>query len=148
MIWRPNVTVAAVIEHEGKFLMIEEHTSQGPKFNQPAGHLEANESIHDAVVRETREESAYEFQPEYLIGIYHWHSTASDITYLRFAFAGTLAAHYPEQLLDEGIIRATWMTAPEIRYTQTLHRSPLVMRCVDDFLAGQKYPLNILTHYE
>ena len=148
MIWKPNVTVAAVIEQEGRFLLIEEHTSQGPKFNQPAGHLEANESLLRAVVRETREESAYAFQPEYLIGIYHWHSTSTNTTYLRFAFGGTLGAHYPKQPLDKGILRTTWMSAEEIRATQTLHRSPLVMRCVEDFLAGKKYPLDLLTHYE
>ena len=148
MIWKPNVTVAAVIEQDGKFLLVEEHTSQGLLFNQPAGHLEADESLLAAVVRETLEESAYQFEPQHLIGIYRWHSPASDTTYLRFAFAGDILAHYPEQMLDEGIIRAMWMTEEEIRSSHARHRSPLVLRCVEDFLAGRKYPLDILTHYD
>ncbi len=107
MIWKPNVTVAAVIERDGKFLLVEEQTSQGLLFNQPAGHLEANESLIAAVARETLEESAYEFEPQYLVGIYRWHSTISDTTYLRFAFTGRILSHHSEQTLDEGIIRAT-----------------------------------------
>ena len=148
IIWKPNVTVAAVIEHDGKFLLVEEHTSQGLLFNQPAGHLEANESLLAAVARETLEESAYQFEPQHLLGIYRWHSPASDTTYLRFAFAGRTLAHYPEQALDEGIIRAVWMTPEEIRSSQVRHRSPLVLRCVEDFLAHKRYPLDILAHYD
>ena len=148
MIWKPNVTVAALIEQDGKFLLVEEHTSQGALFNQPAGHLEANESLIDAVVRETLEEAAYQFEPQYLVGIYRWHSPASNTTYLRFAFAGRTLAHYPNQALDEGIIRAVWMTAEEIRASQTHHRSPLVLRCVEDYLANKRYPMDILTHYD
>ena len=156
MTWKPNVTVAAVIEQDGKFLLIEEQTSDGLLFNQPAGHLEANESLLAAVVRETMEESAYAFEPQYLIGIYRWHSPASDpstslktgTTYLRFAFSGKILAHYPERPLDEGILRTTWMTTEEIRDTQPRHRSPLVLRCVEDFLVGRRYPLDILSHYD
>jgi len=148
MIWKPNVTVAAIIDRDGKFLLVEEHTSQGLLFNQPAGHLEANESLLAAVARETLEESAYEFEPQHLIGIYRWHSQAADTTYLRFAFAGRVIAHYPERPLDEGIVRAVWMSPDEIRATQTRHRSPLILRCVEDYLAGKRYPLEILTHYD
>lgn len=147
MIWKPNVTVAAIIEQDGKFLLVEEHTSQGLLFNQPAGHLEANESLLAAVAREALEESAYEFEPQYLIGIYRWHSQASDTTYLRFAFTGRILAHHPERALDEGIVRAVWMRPEEIRATQARHRSPLILRCVEDYLAGKRYPLDLLVHY-
>ncbi len=148
MIWKPNVTVAAIIEQDGKFLLVEERTSQGLLFNQPAGHLESGESLLAAVARETLEESAYEFEPQHLIGIYRWHSPASDTTYLRFAFTGRILAHHPQQALDEGVIRASWMTPEEIRASQTRHRSPLVLRCVEDYLSGKRYPLELLVHYD
>ena len=148
MIWKPNVTVAAVIEQEGKFLLVEEQTEQGLLFNQPAGHLEANESLVNATVRETLEESAYQFLPQHLVGIYRWHATTSDTTYLRFAFTGLILTHYPERTLDEGIVRAVWMSPDEIRASQSRHRSPLILRCVEDYLAGKRYPLELLTHYD
>lgn len=147
MIWKPNVTVAAVIERDGKFLLVEEHTSQGLLFNQPAGHLEADESLIAAVSRETLEESAYTFCPEHLVGIYRWHSPSSDTTYLRFAFGGQVLEHHPERALDTGIVRAVWLSPDEIRATQSRHRSPLILRCVEDYLAGKRYPLELLTHY-
>jgi 8-oxo-dGTP pyrophosphatase MutT (NUDIX family) len=148
MIWKPNVTVAAVLEQDGKFLLVEEQTRQGLLFNQPAGHLEPEESLLVAVARETLEESAYAFEPQHLIGIYHWHSPVSDTTYLRFAFTGRILAHHAQLALDEGIVRAVWMTPEEIRATQARHRSPLVLRCVEDYLAGKRYPLQLLTHYD
>ncbi len=148
MIWKPNVTVAAVIEQDGKFLLVEEQTPQGILFNQPAGHLEANESLLAAVARETLEESAYEFEPQHLIGIYRWHAPSSDTTYLRFAFSGLILAYHAERTLDEGIVRAVWMTPEEIRTNQARHRSPLILRCVKDYLAGKRYPLEIITHYD
>lgn len=148
MIWKPNVTVAAVIEQNGKFLLVEERTSHGLLFNQPAGHLEPNESLMEGVAREVLEESAYRFEPQHLIGIYRWHSAAADTTYLRFAFAGQILAHYPQQALDEGIVRTAWMTEEEVRASQARHRSPLVLRCVEDYLAGKRYPLDILVHYD
>ncbi|MBI5430746.1 MAG: NUDIX hydrolase [Nitrosomonadales bacterium] len=147
MIWKPNVTVAAVIERDGKFLLVEEETSQGLRFNQPAGHLEAGESLLAAVARETLEESAYRFIPQHLLGIYRWHSAESDTTYLRFAFTGTIAGHEAGRQLDKGILQAVWLTADEIRATQARHRSPLILRCVEDYLAGKRYPLDILVHY-
>lgn len=148
MIWKPNVTVAAIIEQKGKFLLVEEHTSQGLKFNQPAGHLEANESLLNAVVREAREESAYEFEPQHLIGVYRWHADTSNTTYLRFAYSGHILAHHAEQALDKGIVRAVWMTPEEIRATSPRHRSPLILQCVEDYLAGKRYPLELVTHYD
>ncbi len=148
MIWKPHVTVAAVIERDGQFLLVEEHTSQGVRFNQPAGHLEAHESLFDAVVRETLEESAYHFAPKNLTGIYRWHAEAANRTYLRFAFTGELTDFEPNRALDTGIIRALWLSPEEIRAMQSRHRSPLVLRCIEDYLAGHRYPLELITHYE
>ena len=148
MIWKPNVTVAAVIEQDGKFLLVEEETSQGVRFNQPAGHWEPDETLAAGAAREVLEETAYDFEPQYLLGIYRWHSSNADITYLRFAFCGSLQGHHTERKLDEGIIRAVWMTPDEVRATQDRHRSPLILRCVEDYLAGKRFPLDIITHYE
>ena len=148
MIWKPNVTVAAVIEQDSKFLLVEEHTSQGLKLNQPAGHLEANESLLHAVVREAREESAYDIEPQHLVGIYQWHAEKSGTTYLRLAYSGRILAHHAGQALDEGIVRAVWMTLDEIRSSIDRHRSPLILRCVEDYLAGKCYPLELVTHYD
>jgi ADP-ribose pyrophosphatase YjhB (NUDIX family) len=148
MIWKPNVTVAAVIERDGKFLLVEEETLQGLRFNQPAGHWEANETLIDASIRETLEETAYDFEPQHLTGIYRWHAPESDTTYLRFAFSGNATSHHPGLKLDKGIVRAVWLTPDEIRASRNLHRSPLVLRCCEDYLAGKRYPLDILVHYE
>ncbi|BBI99986.1 NUDIX hydrolase [Ferrigenium kumadai] len=148
MIWKPNVTVAAVIEREGKFLLVEEETAQGLRFNQPAGHWEPNETLEQGAAREALEETAYHFTPQHLLGIYRWHSDSADITYLRFAYTGIVTCHEPERALDKGIVRAVWMTPDEIRATQERHRSPLILRCVEDYLAGKRYPLELITHYE
>jgi NADH pyrophosphatase NudC (nudix superfamily) len=148
MVWKPNVTVAAVIASEGRFLLVEEETKQGVRFNQPAGHLEANESLFAATVRETLEESAYHFTPTHLVGIYRWHAQESDTTYLRFAFTGDITGHEPQRALDAGILRAVWMSPEEIYATQARHRSPLILRCVEDYLAGRRYPLELITHYD
>jgi 8-oxo-dGTP pyrophosphatase MutT (NUDIX family) len=148
MIWKPDVTVAAVIERDGKFLLVEEETSQGVRFNQPAGHLEADESLLDAVTREVLEESAYHFVPQHLLGIYRWHSADSDTIYLRFAFTGEITGHDPGRPLDTGILQALWLTSDEIRATRLRHRSPLILRCVEDYLDNKRYPLDLLVHYE
>ena len=145
-IWKPNTTVAAIIERDGKFLLVEEETADGVRLNQPAGHLEDGETVLQGVIRETREETAYEFTPEALLGVYHWRHPGKDITYLRFAFTGTLGQHHAEQALDDGILRAVWMTPEEIRACQAIHRSPQVMTCIEHYLAGQRYPLAVVTH--
>lgn len=147
MIWKPHVTVAAVIERDGKFLLVEEETSQGLRLNQPAGHLEAGESLLTATAREALEESAFHFVPQHLLGIYRWHSLESDTTYLRFAFTGNLTGHEKDRPLDTGILRALWLTPEEIRDSKDRHRSLLVLRCVEDYLAGKRYPLDVLVHY-
>ncbi|MGH8710571.1 MAG: NUDIX hydrolase [Burkholderiales bacterium] len=147
MISKPTITVAAVVEQDGKFLLVEEHTDEGAVLNQPAGHLEADETLLEGVVRETLEETAYHFQPEFLLGIYRWRNPGNHITYLRFAFTGHVASFDEQRKLDHEIIRAAWMTEAEIREQAHRHRSPLVLRCVQDYLAGKRYPLDILIHY-
>jgi 8-oxo-dGTP pyrophosphatase MutT (NUDIX family) len=144
--WKPNTTVAAIIEQNGKFLLVEENTDRGNRFNQPAGHLEDGETLLQAVIRETMEESAYEFMPEALLGIYHWKHPHNDTTYLRFAFIGKVGVNYPMQELDIGIVQAVWMDIDEMRDKAGLMRSPQVLMCVEDYLAGKRYPLEVVTH--
>jgi 8-oxo-dGTP pyrophosphatase MutT (NUDIX family) len=149
-IWKPSVTVAAIIERDGKFLLVEEETSDGIRFNQPAGHLDPNESLIEAVSREALEETSFDFMPEALVGIYMSRYVSSrtkeEVTYLRFAFAGSLGAQH-DQPLDEGIIRTVWMSRDELLACQDTHRSPLVLQCVDDYLNGKRSPLSLIyTH--
>lgn len=147
-IWKPNVTVAALIERDGRYLLVEEQTDDGIRLNQPAGHLDENESLVEACARETLEESAFQFEPTALVGVYQWKRPQGDITYLRFAFAGTLGAFDPARKLDEGILRTVWLTPEEIQASQERHRSPLIWQCVADHLSGQRYPLALIKHYE
>ncbi len=144
--FKPNTTVAAIIERNGQFLLVEETTDRGNRFNQPAGHLEDNESLIQAVVRETMEETAYEFTPEFLLGVYQWKHALNDTTYLRFAFIGKAGVNYPMQELDDGIVRAVWMSVDEIREKAALMRSPQVLMCIEDYLAGKSYPLEVITN--
>ena len=147
-VWKPNVTVAALVEREGRFLLVEEETDGGLRFNQPAGHLDEGESLVAACIRETLEETAWGFTPTALVGIYQWSRPQGDLTYLRFAFCGELGAHQADRLLDDGILRAVWMTPDEIRGNPDRHRSPLVWQCVSDYLAGRRFPLELLGHYD
>jgi 8-oxo-dGTP pyrophosphatase MutT (NUDIX family) len=147
MVWKPHVTVAAVVEQQGKFLLVEEHTVEGVQFNQPAGHLEAGETLLDAVIRETLEESAYHFLPTALVGIYQWHQSSHDRTYLRFAYTGEISGYEEGRALDTGIIRALWLTPEEIHAQARSHRSPLVMACMQDYLRGMRFPLDVVTTY-
>lgn len=147
MIWKPDVTVAAVVRRDGKFLLVEEETEAGLAFNQPAGHLEENESLLDAVVRETLEETAYHFHPTHLVGIYNWKHPVKGTTYLRFAFGGELRGYEAGRPLNDGIVGARWLTLDEIRASSSRHRSPMILRCVEDALAGKLFPLEQLVHY-
>lgn len=147
--WRPSVTVAAVIERDGRFLLVEEETSNGGlRLNNPAGHLDPGESPAEGCARETLEETAWHFEPTHLLGVYMSRfqkaSNGEDITYLRFAFTGQLGKHEPDRKLDHGIVRTLWMTADEIRANKERLRSQLVLRCVEDYLAGVRYPLDTL----
>lgn len=148
MIWKPHVTVAAVVERDGKFLLVEEETNDGIRFNQPAGHLECGESLVNAVSREALEETAYSFVPQYLVGVYNWRNEAKDVTYLRFAFGGEITGHDAQRALDQGIIAARWLTLDEIGALKPRHRSPLVLRCIDDWRAGKRHPLELIAHVE
>ena len=146
--WKPNVTVAALIERDGHFLLVEEDTSDGLRLNNPAGHLDPGESPIQACIREVLEETAHDFTPTAVVGVYlnrfRRTRTGDDITYLRFAFAGQLGTHHGWRALDEGIVRTVWMTPEEIRATRDRHRSPLLLRCLDDYLAGQRFSLNLV----
>ncbi len=146
--WKPSVTVAAVVEKNGQFLLVEEHTPEGLRLNNPAGHLEPGESLPQACAREVLEETAHGFTPSALVGIYQTRlqhaDTGAFTTYLRFAFCGTLGALQPGRALDDGIVRTLWMTPDEIRASTARHRSPLLLRCVEDYLAGQRAPLALV----
>ncbi len=152
-IWKPNVTVAAVIERNGKFLLVEEEVDNGRggreiRYNQPAGHLDEGESLVAACAREALEETAWHFTPRHLLGIYQWRRPARDITYLRFAYSGDLGEYEQNRPLDDGILRALWLTPDEALALQNQHRSPLIMQCIRDYLAGQRYPLELVKHYD
>ena len=154
--YKPSTTVAAIIERDGLFLLVEEETPEGLRLNNPAGHLDASESLVQACARETLEETAFEFAPRALVGIYlarvqfpesPARPSGSDISYLRFAFYGDLGAFDAHRTLDTGIVRTLWLTPEEVRASAAHHRSPLVLQCIEDYLAGQRYPLGVLhTH--
>jgi 8-oxo-dGTP pyrophosphatase MutT (NUDIX family) len=144
--WRPSATVAAIIERDGKFLLIEEMTPDGLRLNSPAGHLDPGESPEDGCARETLEETTHRFTPTALLGVYlnRFRRGDEDITYLRFAFCGELGEVVPGRQLDTGIVRTLWMTPEEIRACVPRHRGPLLLQCMDDYLAGQRFPLAVV----
>ncbi len=141
MIWTPRVTVAAIIEQEHRFLLVEELIDGKTIFNQPAGHLDNGESLVQAVVRETLEETGRQFQPTAIIGLYRWRQVERDITFLRLCFTGEVVAYNPQQPLDDGILGTVWLTRDEVAARHSQLRSPLVLRCIDDYLAGDRFPL-------
>jgi 8-oxo-dGTP pyrophosphatase MutT (NUDIX family) len=144
--WKPSVTVAAVIEDDGRYLLVEEHTPEGLRLNNPAGHLDPGESPQQGVVRETLEETACAFTPDCLIGVYlsryQRPSRDEDVTYLRIAYGGTAGRPDPFRRLDDGIVRTVWMTIDELRACPERHRSTLVLRCIEDHAAGKRLPLD------
>ncbi|WP_138512676.1 NUDIX hydrolase [Rhodoferax bucti] len=148
--WKPHVTVAAVIERDGRFLLVEERTAEGLQLNNPAGHLDPGESPAEGCIREVLEETAHPFTPEALVGIYLSRSVRErahgpeDITYLRFAFCGAAGQAIDGWVLDHGIVRAVWLTPDEVRASRDRHRSPLVLQCMEDYLRGQRYPLELV----
>ena len=143
-----HLTVAAVVQRDGRFLCVEERADGALRINQPAGHLEAGESLSEGVVRETLEETAYAFEPEAVLGIYRWRHPLKGSTYVRIAFVGRVGACPSGRALDEGIERAVWLTAHVIHARRAEHRSALVMRCVEDYLAGHRFPLALLAEVE
>lgn len=146
--FRPSVTVAAIIEDAGRFLLVEEHTPEGLRLNNPAGHLEQGESPLQAVLREALEETARHFEAQALLGFYMSRfqrpASGEDVTYLRIAYRGRVGEPVPGLALDEGIVRTLWLTPDEVRASSARHRSPLVQRCMEDHLAGQAYPLHLI----
>lgn len=147
MVWTPRVTVAAVIEDKGRFLLVEEDTGTQPHtvFNQPAGHLEDGESLLNAVIRETLEETGYDFIPTAVVGIYRWIEPVSSDTYLRVCFCGSVGQYYPDHPLDDGIVGPRWLTVQELEALTPSLRSPLVKRCIEDYRAARRYPLELIS---
>lgn len=149
--WKPSVTVAAIIESEGRFLLVEEQMPGGLMLNNPAGHLDEGESPLEGVVRETLEETTRTFTPRSLVGVYlsrfqrENSGEIEDVTYLRFAYEGPVGEPDPARQLDTGIVRTVWMTLDEIRASRERHRSPLVINCIEDYVAGKRYPLELVT---
>lgn len=147
MQWKPNVTVAAIINHNDRYLLVEEQSADGTLvFNQPAGHLESGESLITAVKREVLEETAWQFEPKSLIGIYLNPDQRSGITYLRFCFQGTVSNHDTSRKLDNGIVRTVWFSLEQMQQHVEKMRSPLVMKCLYDYLSGKSYPLELLNN--
>lgn len=146
--WKPHLTVAAVIEQDGRYLLIEEHTRDGLRLNNPAGHLDPGESPEQACQREALEETTHHFEPQALVGMYlsrtrrEW--AGQDITYVRLAFCGRLGPVVPGAQLDQGIERTLWMSLEEVRASVARHRSPMVLRCIEDHARGQRYPLSLI----
>jgi len=143
---RPDLTVAAVVEHDGQFLLVEERVGNSMVFNQPAGHVERGEDLITAVIRETLEETAWTFSPQALTGIYLWDQPEKQRSFLRFTFFGQVTSHDPQRRLDRGIERAVWMDRAHIVSRSSRLRSPMVLRCIDDYLEGRRYPLDIVQH--
>jgi 8-oxo-dGTP pyrophosphatase MutT (NUDIX family) len=143
---RPDLTVAAIVERDGQFLLVEERVSNRMVFNQPAGHVEKGEQFIDAVVRETLEETAWTFHPEALVGIYLWEQPGQPRSFLRAAFCGRVSGHDPVRRLDRGIERAVWLTREQIVARSARLRSPMVLGCIDDYLDGVRYPLDVIKH--
>jgi len=143
-LWKPNTVVATIVERDDRFLLVEEEADGQAVFNQPAGHLDAGETLLDAARRETLEESGWHVEPVDLVGIYLVAPPGKDITYLRFCFRARALSHDATRALDKEIIRAVWMTREEIVAARARHRSPLVMRCIDDAIAGQRFPLTLI----
>jgi 8-oxo-dGTP pyrophosphatase MutT (NUDIX family) len=145
MVWKPHVTVAAVAEQDGRFLVVEEIIKGRRVLNNPAGHLEPAESLLDAVRREALEETGWEFEPQSVIGIYLWKNGEGDSCFLRVAFSGRCLQHHPERKLDAGIVATHWLSRSELESGAWTLRSPMVLRCIDDHRAGCRYPLEMLS---
>lgn len=147
MIWTPHVTVAAVIERDGRFLLVEEQTQHGIAFNQPAGHLEEGETLIAAVRREVLEETGWQFEPAALVAVQLWRRAPDGPSFLRFCFCGEAYAHDPDRPLDDGIIACHWLSHAEVVARSARLRSPLVRHTLDEYLKGSRHPLSMLQTY-
>jgi ADP-ribose pyrophosphatase YjhB (NUDIX family) len=143
-VWKPHVTVAAICEHENRFLLVKERVNGQIVLNQPAGHLEPGETLEQAVIRETLEETAYSFSPSNLVGIYRYQPEQTQATYLRFAYGGKLGEKH-NQPLDTDIIETQWMSLDEIKQNAEMHRCPMVLQCILDYLHKPSYPLQVFS---
>lgn len=144
MTWKPHVTVAALVERQGRFLCVEETISNTQRINQPAGHLEPGENLAEAIQREVLEETRFDFLPTEIVGIYLWRQTSDSPTFLRVTFSGELGQEHTDRTLDPDIDAVTWLNQDEMKARQAQWRSPLVGQCVEDFLAGRRYPMDIM----
>ena len=144
MIWKPSVSAAAVIERGGRFLFVEERIDGRLVLNQPAGHLDPGETLLAACAREVREETAHRFEPTGLVGIYRWHYKPADVTFLRFCYSGKVLG-VENTPLDKEIVALHWLSPAELRAKAAMHRSPLVQQCLDDYLAGNNFPLTVMS---
>jgi 8-oxo-dGTP pyrophosphatase MutT (NUDIX family) len=143
--WNPDVTVAAVVMRDERFLVVEERIGGLLVLNQPAGHLEDGETLLEAAIREAREETAWRFTPRALVGTYLWRNPSNGRSFLRFAFCGEVDDHRPRQALDQGIVRTLWLTRADLQAQAARLRSPLVMRCIEDFLGGMRHSLDAVS---
>ncbi|UYZ84099.1 NUDIX hydrolase [Entomomonas sp. E2T0] len=139
----PHVTVATIVEDQGRFLMVEEIKNNRKVLNQPAGHLERNETLLAAALRETLEETAWDVELTGVIGIYLF-TGDNGISYQRICFAANPIKHHPDKPLDDGIINAVWLTRDELITKRDHWRNPMILNCIDDYLAGHIYPLSVI----
>ncbi|QEY63416.1 NUDIX hydrolase [Metapseudomonas lalkuanensis] len=144
MTWQPHITVATIVEDQGRFLLVEEEADGRAVFNQPAGHLEANETLLEAALRETFEETGWEVELTAVTGIYLYTAPSNGVTYQRVCFAAKPLRHHPDRALDEGIIGPRWLTRDELLAEKDRWRSHLVLRCIDDYLDGERFPLSLI----
>lgn len=141
MSWKPDITVAAIVEHGGRFLCVEELIGNRRVFNQPAGHVEDGEDFLRAVCRETLEETGWQFEPQWFLGVYRWQAPAKPRSTLRFAYVGRVHGHDPRRVLDAPVLATHWLTRAQLLEADRKLRTPLVLQCIDDYLAGVRLPL-------
>ena len=146
--WQPHVVVAAVVEREGRYLVVEELINGELRLNQPAGHWDEGETLLEGVIRETLEEAAWDIRPTHFLGVYAWQPEGLPYPFVRFAFAADALRHYPDRALDTGILRAVWMSKQELEARRDIHRGPSVLQCIEDYEARRFFPLSVIQHLD